>query len=97
MRFQECVIVRPIRTGAEVQSLLAIENIGSEERTLSGRTEALLGRARLSYTDCGTTTIAARARQWCFSGTQKVSGHRRGVWARGFAGGHEAKSPISET
>ena len=90
------MIVRPTRTGADVQSLLAIVNDGPEERTLSGRTESLLGGARLSGIDCGTTTIAARSRQWCFSGIQNVSGHGRGVWARGFAGA-EAKSPIWET
>jgi hypothetical protein len=88
LKAQDCVIVMPTPSGAYVQSLLAVSNVSSTARVLTGFTYSYLGNMhdgpQLSYTDCLDVTIPAHERRWCFSATKFVLGHGRDVAGRGW-------------
>ena len=95
--FQDCVIVTPSPSGAYVQSVLAVSNTASVSYTLVGMTRTFVGASQVARTDCGSTTIAAHARKWCWGATTYVAGHGRQVFGEGWVGSLYVRSPTWTT
>jgi len=84
VKAQDCIVVTRHANGAWVQTILAVSNTSNASRRVRGETHTYLtGVQKLSFTNCGDTTIGAGGRRWCWGATTNVIGHGRPVSGTG--------------